>query len=342
MDLTATVYWPPQAKSPWTLEQVYSPSILRYYSYGRHALLEALKIAGVHGQRVLLPSLICRDVLASVHAAGADVSYYSVNADLTPSDDPSRWPDARAVLAVNYFGFPQDLSPFEVYTRRNGATVIEDAAHALFSRDARGRLLGTRTPLGVLSLRKSLPLPNGGALIANDPAFVARLPSPLAFQKVPGRRAAWKAGARPLLALSGARAALTALTGLRFLRGDASGHVGPDPDSEKNLPDNPHPCLQLERPLRCADPEIEASRRRALWSYCDGLARRSGLTPVFNSLPEGTVPYGYAFRTNNFSSSRSIFSAVGLTTLPWPDLPTATIESAPEQDKNIALVHFLW
>ncbi len=342
MDLASTVYCPPRAKTPWRVEEFFAPAAVRFYGHGRNALVEALRLAGAAGGRVLLPSFVCRDLLSAVAAAGAEPAFYGVRPDLSPDEDQTRWPDARAVLAVDYFGWPQDLAPFQAYARRCGAVVIEDAAHALFSRDASGRLLGTRAPLGLLSLRKSLPLPNGGALVAADFALAARLPAQVPFEALPGRRPALKAAARPLLALAGAVGAHMGLTAMRSLRGDASGHVGPDPDSERVLPAPAAPCLELGRPLVCADPVIEASRRRALWSLCDGLARRAGLAPVFPALPDGVVPYGYAFRAKDLAAARAVFAAEGLTTLPWPDLPDAVLGSAPEADRSVALVHFLW
>ena len=340
--LAATVYAPPRAEMPWRVEELYAPATVRYFGYARRALAEALKLSGAAGGRVLLPAFVCRDLLASVAAAGAEPAFYSVGPDLAPDEDSSRWPDARAVLAVDFFGFPQDLAPFEAYARRAGALLVEDAAHALFSRDSRGRLLGTRAPLGILSLRKSLPLPNGGALLANDAALAEKLPPQSSFAAAPGLRSALKAAARPVLSLLGARAAHAALGGLRSLRGDGSGHVAPDPNSERVLPSPAEPCLQLESPLVCADPVLEMSRRRALWSLCDALARKAGLSPVFQSLPNGVVPYAYVFRTRDLSAARKIFAAEGLTTLPWPDLPSAVAAACPDHYRDVALVHFLW
>lgn len=341
MDLASTVYSPPRAKAPWRVEDLFAPAAARFYGHGRNALAEALRLAGAAGGRVLLPSFICRDLLSAIAAAGAEPAFYGVRPDLSPDEDQSRWPDARAVLAVDYFGWPQELAPFEAYARRTKAVLVEDAAHALFSRDAAGRLLGTRAPLGILSLRKSLPLPNGGALLAADPALRAKLPPQASFEPVPGRRPALKAAARPLLALAGAVGAHMGLTAMRTLRGNASGHVAPDPESERILPEPAAPCLELGRPLVCADPAIEASRRRALWAFCDGLARRAGLAPVFPSLPDGVVPYAYALR-GDLDQARPLFAAAGLTVLPWPDLPEALAASAPAHHRNVALVHFLW
>jgi len=342
MDLTATVYCPPRARSPWRLEDFFAPSSLRHYAYGRHALAEALRLSGAAGGRVLLPSFLCRDLLSAVAAVDAEPVYYKVKADLTPEEDSSLWPSAEAVLAVDYFGFPQDLSPFKAYAQRCGAVLVEDAAHALFSRDAAGHLLGTRAPLGILSLRKSLPLPNGGALLASDASLAAKLPPQTPFQPPPDGRPALKAALRPFLALAGARAAHAGLTALRTLRGDSSGHVAPDPGSETSLPRPAEPCSQLGRPLVCADPVIEASRRRALWNICDSLARRAGLSPLFSSLPEGVVAYAYAFRSGDLGAAQRLFAAEGLTALPWPDLPSAVASTAPTHYRDVGLVHFLW
>lgn len=342
LDLCATVYAPPRAQQPWRLGDLFKTPALRLYGHGRQALAEALLLSGAGGGRVLLPSFICRDLLASVAAAGAKPAFYAVKADLTPAEPPERWPDAHAVLAVDYFGFPQDLTPFMTYARRCGAVVIEDAAHALFSRDATGVLLGMRAPLGILSLRKSLPLPDGGALLVNDAALAQRVPPQAPFAAPAGGRAALKSALRPWLARAGARATLAALSVLRALRGDAGGHIAPDLDSETILPRPTAPCLQLAHPLDCADPVAEATRRRALWAMCDAVARRAGLAPVFPTLPEGVVPYGYAFRAKDLAAARAPFAAEGLTTLPWPDLPAALLASAPAHHRDVGLVHFLW
>lgn len=342
MNLTSTVYFPPRAKTPWRLEDLWAPgTAARFYGHGRNALAEALKLCEVSGGKVLLPSFICRDLLSSVAAAGAKPVFYGVGPSLSTSEDPSRWPEARAVVAVDYFGFPQDLAPFEAYARLRGAVLIEDAAHALLSRDSRGRLLGTRAPLGILSPRKSLPLPNGGALLANEPAFAARLPPQAPFQAAAERRSSLKAASRPWLALAGARAAHAGLTVLRALRGSSSGHREATPDSELVLPEPAAPCPQLAGALACADADIEVSRRRALWSLCAELARRTGLDPVFSALPAGVAPYGYPFRAEDFTAAQDLFGAEGLTALPWPDLPAAA-EPAPPHHRNVGLVHFLW
>ncbi len=331
MDLASTIYAPPRAKSPWRLEDLFAPAALRHFAYGRQALAEALRLAGAPGKTVLLPAFICREVLSAVAEAGARPAYYGVAPDMTPEEPPERWPDAAAVIAVDYFGWPQDLAPFEAYARRTGAVVVEDAAHALFSRDAAGRLLGTRAPLGILSPRKSMPLPNGGTLVASAPERMKRLAPQAAFEPVPGRGAAIKAAARPFMALVGAKAARTALKAWRAGGSSETGLAMPDAA----------PCLELGRPLVAADPAIEASRRRALWSYCAPLVAKTGAVPVFASLPDGVVPYAFAFRAKD-SATADALTAEGLSVFSWPELPEELADAAPGHYRGVHLAHFLW
>ena len=83
----------------------------RTFSFARHALVEAFRLAGCKGAEILLPEFICRDVLGAVNAAGATPRYYPVNEQLQPVHLEGA-KGAKAVLAVNYFGIPQDLAIF--------------------------------------------------------------------------------------------------------------------------------------------------------------------------------------------------------------------------------------
>ena len=166
--LLASVYAPPADRSGWRLEQLAGDAPVRYFAYGRHALAAALQAAGTGaGDRVLLPAFICREVLSAVHAVGARPAYYAVDRALGLAEAAAALPPARAIVAVDYFGFAQDLTPFAAYCARSGAVLIEDNAHGLFSRDDAGRMLGTRGDLGLFSIRKTLAAPDGAALVFN-------------------------------------------------------------------------------------------------------------------------------------------------------------------------------
>jgi len=145
--------------------------MLRYYSLARYALLDALRIIKVRaGEKILVPRFICRDVLAPIHMLGAIPLFYEVHKDLSPVGFPTSQ-GVKAVLAVHYFGFPQNLDPFREYCQKSGAVLIEDNAHGLLSRNADGKLLGTLGDFGICSMRKTLVMPNGGMLLINNPVY---------------------------------------------------------------------------------------------------------------------------------------------------------------------------
>ncbi|HVE12812.1 MAG TPA: DegT/DnrJ/EryC1/StrS family aminotransferase [Elusimicrobiota bacterium] len=341
MSAAATVYAPPSAPA-WRLEDELPGRTVRYYSYGRRALaaaLSALKLGP--GKSVLFPEFVCRDLLSAAAAAGASCVFYPVGADLAPSEPPARWPRAAAALAVNYFGFPQDLAPFEEYRRLTGAAIVEDNAHGLFSRDGAGRPLGTRGDWGIFSLRKSLPLPNGAALVGP-----AELPAQEPFAPAADARAAARALVGSAARALGPRAALALLRSARALRAFKNGSrlPGPDPDSETRLPEPSRPCAELERPLEIAGPATELARRRRLFGEVAAILEGTGARALFSSLPEGVCPYAFPFRAakDALAAAQRALGRAGLEPLPWPDLPSAVSGHAPEHYRDLWLAHFLW
>lgn len=121
------------------------------------------------GCEVLLPAFICRDVLASINHLGASAVFYQVDRSLSPLELVKR-DSIKAVIAVNYFGFPQDLEPFISYANETGVGIVEDNAHGWLSKDSEGRLLGLRTAVGITSFRKTIRVVDGAVLHVSDHA----------------------------------------------------------------------------------------------------------------------------------------------------------------------------
>ncbi|MBI3553484.1 MAG: DegT/DnrJ/EryC1/StrS aminotransferase family protein [Elusimicrobia bacterium] len=345
-ELDASVYAPPAAP-PWRLEDFFPGTPVRYFSFARRATAAGLQAAKIGaGDAVLVPEFICRDFLSAVRAVGARALFYPVDKTLRPAADPRDWPSARAVVAVNYFGFAQDLAPFERYRQRTGALIVEDNAHGLFSRDAQGRWLGSRGDLGVFSLRKTLPLSNGAALTLNAKDRPWHLSPQSAFADSGGLKAAFRGGVRWLARAAGARSAYRALEGLRRLRQIRTGHRLPpgDPESEVQLPFPELPCRELEAPLTLAGAERETARRRELYRDLSNELRGQGFELVYPDLPAGTVPFGLAVRLPETERGRAfaLLARRGLEPLAWPDLPSSVAAGAPDHYRAIHIVHFLW
>jgi hypothetical protein len=319
---------------------------LRYYSLARHALAEALRLCGVaQGTKVLLPSFICRDVLAAVHACGATAVWYDVSGTLTPASDSANWPEATAVLAVNYFGFAQNLGPFLEYARRTKATVIEDNAHGYGSRDETGLWLGLRTGVGIFSMRKTLRIPDGAALIVRDAALAKNLSPALAFCGAglyPAQLFKSRLRALPVIGEVFYRVMIKAVREWRYWR--RGGGLPPDPASEHHIPAAPEPWSGLPQALSSYHFEKEAGRRRDAYAACEREASLVGATPVFARLPNYCAPYGFAFRGDEHAVEKmKLFSnRQGWDMVVWPDLPGVIQPQAPEYYRNVHLINFLW
>jgi len=319
---------------------------VRLFSLGRYALLAALRIARVApGDKVLVPAFVCRDLLASIHAVQAEPLFYPVDRTLGPQLLPSAQ-GARAVLAVNYFGFPQELEPFRAYCAKHDATLIEDNAHGFLSCDAIGDPLGSRGDLGFVSLRKTIATPDGAALLLNRADWADRLPAPL-----PCRGDPLPAGFVAKRVLGGIQVA----TGVRVrslaertvryarrLRGgrDFSSSL---PDPETLIPGEPAIHCESVRILEKIDAEGEIERRRALYREFRRDLRSLNLEPVFEDLPPGVAPCGYAFRAGDSGAAAvaRIARNVGFACSRWPDLPVAVAPDAPEFYRNVWLLNFL-
>lgn len=136
----------------------------------------ALSLAARSLQRVghtslLAPSYHCGHEIEPFLRANMKVTLYRVDehgqVDLN-SLDSLLTGRGEAVLITHYFGFPQDVQSISTLCKEKNAYLIEDCAHAFLSN--RGNIpLGSWGDISIFSYRKSLPIPDGGALIISNP-----------------------------------------------------------------------------------------------------------------------------------------------------------------------------
>ena len=323
-----------------------SSSIVRYYRLGRHALLTAFNILQIKkGDIVLVPAFICRDLLASIHAVGAIPGFYELDEGLKPVNLPFI-EGVRAVIAVNYFGFPQNLLPFREYCQTSGATLIEDNAHGFLSCDETGALLGSRGDLGFFSIRKTFELPDGAMVMINDSKFIDRLPTQLSPRKESlslGLRI--KSGLSWLQRKSGINFLMMGRYIARLIRYWRTGYsIMPlAPENEFEMPAEPAPHAYLFKVLPGIDQKREINRRRTLYDKMHKRFASLDIQPVFDSLPEGTAPYCYPFFAAKETAAKAvqIANGMGLDCTYWPDLPSAIEADAPFHYRSLLIINFL-
>jgi hypothetical protein len=318
----------------------------RLFSLARHALNEAIKVIGAgKGDAILIPEYICRDIIASFRKSNVEVLYYKVDLSLIPLDPPDKWPRAKVVLAVNYFGFPQNLNPFNIYSKLTGAVIIEDNAHGYLSKDSAGEWLGLRTQIGVFSLRKTFCLLDGAALVVNEeilqPNLVNQLPySGQGFSKMIELKS--KIKQLPIIGIYLLRFLLFLRRSIRKIRTGYSLPISVDMD-QYVIPYQPNPfkslLSRLEGIAKCEDKEV--ARRRALYRKISYMIDPHNMSPIFTELPKGVAPYGFPFRASKFNAIifRNRIKSLGLDIVKWPDLPNGI--SSQKHYTNVWVVNFL-
>src|SRR5947209_6393447 len=142
-----------------------------YFFRARNAIYHLFRALGFGaGDRVLVPAYHSGNETAAIRATGASLTYYPITRGLQPDFDALDrlcLPGTRALLAIHFLGWPQPIAELAAFCRERGLILVEDCALALLS-ETQGRPLGTFGDFAVFCLYKTLPLPNGGALVQNN------------------------------------------------------------------------------------------------------------------------------------------------------------------------------
>jgi hypothetical protein len=181
-----------------------APRVTHYY-LARNAVWHGARLLGLAGNEVLVPAYHHGVEVGALADAGARPVFVRVDARmrLDLEDLEARvGPRTRAIYVIHYAGFAQPMDEINAIARRRGLLVVEDCALSLLAAEGT-RPLGSTGHAGIFCFYKTLPVPNGGALVVNDPAIASDVPcpdpAPLASTPAPAklRTLSGHAGARP-------------------------------------------------------------------------------------------------------------------------------------------------
>lgn len=310
-----------------------------YYTHkARVAIRQACNLLGqANDVEILAPSYNCGSEVDPIIKSGCRISLYKIDkkalvdiADLE-ANITSR---TKAIYVTNFFGFSPDIEVIRKLCDLKGLVLIEDCALSLFSsHDA--RKLGTFGDFAIFSFPKTLPVPDGGALVINK----AELESSLWDLRKPQ----WTLILKNILPICKA-------TVLRFLTRHINQSAlinimaGKSAEKRANLDDsiiqkmpgnyfydetiNNTSVSNITHYLmaKFSPQEIIQSRRRNYLTYLEALKYADILEPLYRELPSGVCPLTFPVivpkRNRIYSKLISEFIAAA----PWwagyhPDIP---------------------
>lgn len=149
---------------------VLDASAVKFVTSGRVAIALAMKEMGVGpGDKVLVPAYHCASMVQPVVWAGATPVFYKVRPDTSVDlDDVQSKIDGatKALMATNYFGFPQDLTSLRRFCDDSHLYFLEDCAHS-FLGEYRNKPLGSYGDYAIASAMKFFPVYEGGCLVSS-------------------------------------------------------------------------------------------------------------------------------------------------------------------------------
>ncbi len=299
---------------PWLDDPEWIPSgDRRIYSRAKNGLKAVFNSIDTDGT-VFLPDYVPGGVAWAALAAGKDVRYYPVAADLTipPNQFKTRLEavDPDIVLFIHYFGFVDAAYPdLRMAAENAGIAVVEDCARGLFSRGPDGDLLGATGDFALFCLHKTIPAPNGGLVI--DRQGVTPQPA--------DNRREWRA------VLRAAGASVLRAAGIR---GDATIPTV-DPSSHQSPTTVEPPDRSLapgaisRRALMQCDPAAVQSARFDRYRALRERLVDAGATIITPTPPDGACPYGVGIMAPTEAARRDLYYVLHRRGLPgevltWP------------------------
>lgn len=290
------------------------------------ALFEGMRLRA--DESVLAPAYLCAEVVGAFRAAGVWPEWYAV--DERGTADPNEiarriHPGTRAIYIVHYFGFPQDVARLRAVADAAGVSLIEDCAHALFGH-AGGRPLGSVGDAAIFSLRKSLPLPDGGALVTQPRLRVHPVVAqPRGMTTLAGlarlavKGACFRVQWRPPVG------GVTSSAAVRSL--DAAAPVSPITAMSS----------MARRIYRATDVRAFATRRRANYNF---YLARLGASALYPQLPEGVVPFSFPVLHDRRDRVADALAQRGFVlNMGFPEAPV--LDRVPADDADLRGARFL-
>lgn len=310
-----------------------------WFYFARNGIYALARLWGLAGREVLFPAYFHGVELEALLEAGVRPKFFPVHERMRvdPNEVIERiGPDTKAVYLIHYLGFPGPVEEIAQACRERNVLLIEDCALSLLS-CAGDKPLGSTGDASVFCLYKTLPVPNGGAVVLRRGpplGLPTGAPPPIASTMAPVvssllQTMEIRGGAPGRLLRSAIRVVGNAVSRAARAERVATGtqhfdrsHVG------LSMSDLSHVVAQAQ------DFAGIVERRRR--NYFHLLGKLRGVSPpVFGELPPGVCPLFYPVQTRDKQAVLARLLARGIEAVDFwrvghPAVPPGTF---PEVDR---------
>ncbi len=316
------------------IKKEFSQSNVILFSYARQAIIQALSLLKLKkDDPVYLPAFICSEVIEAVNFLNLKIHYYDVDSSLNPILDNNL--STKAILVVNYFGFPQKIFKIKDYCQKHNSYFIEDNAQGFLSKNHEGKLLGTIGDVGILSIRKSVFLPNGAALLINNESLKKdKIIGAKIQQTGDDKQFKKKQIIKKIIKYTSPRLGTAILLSRKMLRGKK--------ENDQNIqPEQPLTPL-LKSGFIPINKTKERARRIELFDVIKRYALKFNIQPIIDLKSKNVIPYAFPFYAKDVSEFSRYLLRKNFYILNWPDLPTNLNDDQKRRYQNVWMVPFLW
>jgi perosamine synthetase len=331
-------------KKPGNVLEWYSSRASYYTHKGRTAIRRACDLLGLcPGDEMLVPSYNCGSEIDALLNSGCSIGIYRIDraAAVDMHDLEVKLTDkTKAIYVTHYFGFSPDIVKIRQLCDETGLFLIEDCALSLLSSHD-SRKLGTFGEVAILSFPKTLPVPDGGALIINDPTLASKtweLRRPRMKSIVKKLLPLGKAMVMRHLSLWGAHVMMDKIAPWSAAKQATiiDDDIQTMPDSyffDEAISDTAISNLSRRLLVTFSAEDIIQRRRSNYLSFLEILKDSDTVLPLYRELPPGVCPLSFPVivpeRNLTFAKMSTEFIAVfpwwaGYhPNFPWPDFPDA-------------------
>jgi hypothetical protein len=271
-----------------------------YYASGRTALYQILRSLAPQYRKLWLPDWLCHTMVDAVEKAGFEYRFYVMDADFKATIDAldkSGFKDGEAVLMINYFGL-QDLAVISqtIKDAYPQAVVIEDDVQAYWA------FAEKENPFAdycFTSLRKALPVPDGGLV-------KTKRPMPRAIEKNTFAPLKIKAGA------------------MKFHRGEEGindeDYLKLFKEGDKLIPENYDSVMNLDSQRLFAGTDLEKAKKQRQANAAQLIAglEKLGIKPMIQVSVDSVPLFVPIYLENRDEVRRRMFQHEVFCPIHWP------------------------